>query len=157
MQRAAEDAVVKTLAREGVAANAQGALVAMTTDGAVRAMVGGRSYMMSEFNRATQAKRQPGSAFKPFVFLAAIEAGRTPASRVVDAPVTYRGWTPANYSEKHEGDMTLADALSRSVNTVAVQLCLELGPETVAQTARRMGIVSDLGGGAVAGAWARRK
>jgi len=100
--------------------------------------------MTSEFNRATQAKRQPGSAFKPFVFLAALEAGKVPSSRVVDAPVTYRGWTPENYSEKHEGEMSMTDALSRSINTVAVRLCLELGPETVAQTARRMGIVSDL-------------
>ena len=116
----------------------------MTTDGGVRALVGGRSYIRSEFNRATQAKRQPGSAFKPFVFLAALEAGKTPSSRVVDAPVTYRGWTPANFSEKHEGDMTMGEALSRSINTVAVSLCLELGPETVAQAARRMGIVSNL-------------
>jgi len=143
LQRAGEDAVVKTLREKGVP-NTQGALVAMTTDGAVKAMVGGRSYMMSEFNRATQAKRQPGSAFKPFVYLAAMEAGRSPLSHMVDAQVTYRGWTPANYSGTYEGDMTLTDALSRSVNTVAVKLCLELGPETVAQTARRMGIVSDL-------------
>jgi penicillin-binding protein 1A len=143
LQRAAEEAVVKTL-REKASSNAQGALVAMSTDGAVKAMVGGRAYMMSEFNRATQAKRQPGSAFKPFVYLAAMEAGRSPVSHMVDAQVTYRGWTPANYSGTYEGDMTLTDALSRSVNTVAVKLCLELGPETVAQTARRMGIVSDL-------------
>jgi penicillin-binding protein 1A len=143
LQRAGEEAVVKTL-RERASPSAQGALVAIASDGSVRAMVGGRSYVMSEFNRATQAKRQPGSAFKPFVFLAAIEAGRTPASRVTDAEVTYRKWTPANYSGKYEGDMTLADALARSVNTVAVKLCLELGPETVAQTARRLGIVSDV-------------
>ena len=143
LQRAGEEAVVTAL-RAKASSVAQGALVAMTGDGSVRAMVGGRSYVMSEFNRATLAKRQPGSAFKPFVFLAAIEAGRTPASRVVDAEVTYRKWTPANYSGTFEGDMTLADALARSVNTVAVKLCLELGPESVAQTARRMGIVSDL-------------
>ena len=143
MQRRAEDAVLKTL-REKAPPSVQGAFIAMTTDGGVRAMVGGRSYGGSEFNRATQARRQPGSAFKPFVFLAAIEAGRTPASLVVDEPVTYRGWTPANFSQKNEGEMPLADALAKSVNTVAVKLCLELGPETVAQTARRMGIVSDL-------------
>ncbi|MCE9521665.1 MAG: PBP1A family penicillin-binding protein, partial [Alphaproteobacteria bacterium] len=143
MQRSAEDAVLGLL-REKTGGTEQGALFAMTTDGSVRALVGGRSYVSSEFNRATQAKRQPGSAFKPFVFLAALEAGQSPSSRVVDAPVTYRGWTPENYSEKHEGEMSMTDALSRSVNTVAVRLCLELGPETVAQTARRMGIVSDL-------------
>lgn len=143
MQRRAEDAVLKTL-RDKAPPSVQGALIAMTTDGGVRAMVGGRSYAGSEFNRATQARRQPGSAFKPFVFLTAIEAGRTPASRVVDEAVTYRGWTPANFSEKHEGEMSLADALAKSVNTIAVKLCLELGPESVALTARKMGIVSDL-------------
>lgn len=143
MQRSAEEAVVKLL-REKASNSEQGALIAMTTDGGVRALVGGRSYIRSEFNRATQAKRQPGSAFKPFVFLAALEAGKTPSSRVVDAPVTYRGWTPANFSEKHEGDMTMGEALSRSINTVAVSLCLELGPETVAQAAHRMGIASNL-------------
>ncbi|NOT39901.1 MAG: PBP1A family penicillin-binding protein, partial [Alphaproteobacteria bacterium] len=143
LQRLAEDAVLKTL-RAKARSNVQGALIAMTTDGAVKAMVGGRSYVSSEFNRATQARRQPGSAFKPFVFLAALEAGRTPATKVVDAEVTYRGWTPANFSQKHEGEMTMADALAKSVNTVAVKLCLEVGPETVARAARRMGIVSDL-------------
>lgn len=143
LQRMAEDAVLKTL-RAKARPNVQGALIAMTTQGAVRAMVGGRSYVGSEFNRATQAKRQPGSAFKPFVFLAALEAGRTPATKVVDAEVTYRGWTPANFSQKHEGEMTMAEALAKSVNTVAVRLCLEVGPETVARAARRMGIVSDL-------------
>jgi penicillin-binding protein 1A len=143
MQRSAEDAVLKML-REKAPPATQGALIAMTTDGAVRAMVGGRSYMMSEFNRATQAKRQPGSAFKPFVYLTALEAGKTPLSTVVDAPVTYRGWTPENYSEKHEGEMTMTQALAHSVNTVAVRLCLELGPESVAQTAHRLGIGSDL-------------
>ena len=143
LQRAAEDAVVKALREKG-SPNAQGALVAMSPAGAVKAMVGGRSYGLSEFNRATQAKRQPGSAFKPFVYLTAIEAGRSPSSRMTDAEVTYRGWTPANYSGKYDGDMTLSDALARSVNTIAVKLCLELGPESVAQTARRMGIVSDL-------------
>jgi len=143
LQRLAEEAVHKAL-REKATDAEQVALIAMTTDGAVRAMVGGRSYMMSEFNRATQAKRQPGSAFKPFVFLTAIEAGKTPSSRVRDEPITYRGWTPANYSEKHDGEMSMTEALARSVNTVAVRLCLELGPGSVAQTARRMGIVSDL-------------
>jgi penicillin-binding protein 1A len=143
LQRAGEEAVVEAL-RKKATPDAQGAMVAMTTDGAVKAMVGGRSYMMSEFNRATQAKRQPGSAFKPFVYLAAIEAGRSPLSHMTDAPVTYRNWTPANYSGKFEGEMTVAQALAGSVNTIAVKLCLELGPETVAQTARRMGIVSDL-------------
>ncbi len=145
MQRAAETAVQNTLYDKGPGTGAeQGALIAMTTNGAVRAMVGGRSYMQSEFNRATLARRQPGSAFKPFVFLTALENGRTPASRVVDAAVTYRGWTPENFDEKHEGEMSLTQALARSINTIAVRLCLELGPENVAATARRLGISSPL-------------
>jgi penicillin-binding protein 1A len=145
MQRDAEAAVQNTLHDKALAAGAeQGALVAMTTDGAVRAMVGGRSYMQSEFNRATLARRQPGSAFKPFVYLTALENGRTPASRVVDAAVTYRGWTPENFEEKHEGEMSLTQALARSINTVAVRLCLELGPANVVATAHRLGISSAL-------------
>ncbi|MBI1212424.1 MAG: PBP1A family penicillin-binding protein [Alphaproteobacteria bacterium] len=145
MQREAETAVQDVLQTRGVAVDAgQGALVAMSTDGAVRAMVGGRSYMRSEFNRATLARRQPGSAFKPFVYLTAIENGRTPTSRVVDAPVTYRNWTPQNFDEKYEGEMSLTDALAHSVNSVAVRLCLELGPSNVAATAHRLGITSRL-------------
>ena len=145
LQREAEAAVQDTLRDKAPGTGAeQGALIAMTTNGAVRAMVGGRSYMQSEFNRATLARRQPGSAFKPFVFLTAIENGRTPASRVVDAAVTYRGWTPENFDEKHEGEVSLTQALARSINTVAVRLCLELGPENVAGTARRLGITSPL-------------
>jgi penicillin-binding protein 1A len=145
LQRVAEAAVQTTLRDKGPGTGAeQGALIAMSTTGAVRAMVGGRSYMQSEFNRATLARRQPGSAFKPFVFLTAIENGRTPASRVVDAAVTYRGWTPENFDEKHEGEVSLTQALSRSINTVAVRLCLELGPENVRATARRLGITSGL-------------
>jgi penicillin-binding protein 1A len=145
MQREAEAAVQNVLRDKGPGTGAeQGALIAITTDGAVRAMVGGRSYMQSEFNRATLARRQPGSAFKPFVFLTALENGRTPASRVVDAAVTYRGWTPENFDEKHDGEMSLTQALARSINTIAVRLCLELGPENVAATARRLGITSPL-------------
>src|SRR5262249_54558373 len=91
LQREAEAAFEDPLRTKGPEIGAeQGALISMTTTGAVRAMVGGRSYMQSEFNRTTSAHRQPGSAFKPFVYLTAIENGRTPASRVVDAPVTYR-------------------------------------------------------------------
>jgi penicillin-binding protein 1A len=143
MQRAAEDAMLRTL-RARTPAQIQGALFAMTTDGAVRAMVGGRSYSQSVFNRATQARRQPGSAFKPFVYLTALESGMTPSSLVIDEPVTYRGWTPENFKPGNEGEMTLTQALAKSVNTIAVQLCLKLGPESVVQSARRMGITSDL-------------
>jgi penicillin-binding protein 1A len=100
--------------------------------------------MHSEFNRATLARRQPGSAFKPFVYLTALENGRTPASRVVDAPVTYRNWTPQNFDEKYLGEMSMTEALALSINSIAVRLCLELGPDTVAATARRLGITSPL-------------
>ena len=86
----------------------QGALVAMTSDGAVRAMVGGRDYGRSQFNRATQAQRQPGSAFKPFVYLAGLEAGLHPQDRVVDAPIRIGNWQPRNYSDRYQGEMTLA-------------------------------------------------
>jgi penicillin-binding protein 1A len=145
MQREAEAAVQNVLQARGPGTGAeQGALIAMTTGGAVRAMVGGRSYMQSEFNRATLARRQPGSAFKPIVYLTALENGRTPASRVIDAPVTYRNWTPQNFDEKYQGEMSLTDALSRSINSISVRLCLELGPDTVRTTARRLGITSPL-------------
>jgi penicillin-binding protein 1A len=122
----------------------QGALIAMTGDGSVRAMVGGRSYSESMFNRATLAKRQPGSAFKPFVYLTALEGGLTPSSPVVDQPMTYRNWSPANFKPGYAGEMTLADALAKSVNTIAVQLCLNYRPEAVVDTAQRLGITSDL-------------
>ena len=119
MQRSAEDAVLSALDGQGREAM-QGALIAMTGDGAVRAMVGGRSYSESMFNRATLAKRQPGSAFKPFVYLTALEGGMTPASPVVDQPMTYRKWSPTNFKPGFAGEMTLADALAKSVNTVEI-------------------------------------
>src|SRR5690606_14248178 len=120
LQRAAEEIVGRALAEEGPKLGAsQAALVAMTPDGAVRAMVGGRSYAQSQFNRAVQALRQPGSAFKPIVYLTAMEHGLTPETMRVDRPVSYGGWAPANYSGRFEGPMTLREALSKSVNTVA--------------------------------------
>lgn len=143
MQKSAEDAVLETLSREK-RSDLQGALIAMTSDGSVRAMVGGRSYGQSMFNRATLAKRQPGSAFKPFVYLTALEGGLTPESTVVDQPVTYRGWTPANFKDGFSGEMSLSDALAKSINTISVQLCLQFSPESVVETARRLGITSDL-------------
>lgn len=143
LQRQAEEAALRALAepgREGL----QVALIAMTPDGAVRAMVGGKEHGHTYFNRATSAKRQPGSAFKPFVYLAALEAGLSPNSIVVDEPVTYRGWTPANFKSGYAGEMTLTHALANSINTVAVQLCLRETPETVVDVAQRLGITSDL-------------
>jgi penicillin-binding protein 1A len=145
LQSAAERAIVDELTAKGQRFNVgQGALVAMRPDGAVKALVGGRNYAESQFNRATTAKRQPGSAFKPFVFLAAIERGLTPDTVREDAPVSIRGWAPENYTRDYRGPVTLRDALALSLNTVSARLAMEVGPKTVAQTARRLGIASPL-------------
>jgi len=122
----------------------QGAVVALDPDGAVKALVGGRNYAESQFNRAVSAKRQPGSAFKPFVYLSALEKGLTPDTVRDDAPISVKGWNPENYSREYFGPVTLTKALSLSLNTVAVRLGLEVGPKTVVRTAHRLGIVSDL-------------
>ena len=124
--------------------SSQGALVAMDPMGAVKALIGGRSYAESQFNRAVAAKRQPGSSFKPFVYLAALEKGVTPDTVREDAPISVRGWNPENYSREYFGPVTLTKALSLSLNTVAVRLGLEVGPKTVAAVAHRLGIASDL-------------
>ena len=145
LQSVAEAAIIDELATKSVKFNVtQGALVAMTPDGAVRAMVGGRNYAESQFNRAVTAKRQPGSAFKPFVYLTAIEAGLTPDTVRQDAPLDVKGWRPENYSREYFGPVTLTQALSMSLNTVAVRLGLEVGPANVVRTAHRLGIASKL-------------
>ncbi len=122
----------------------EGALVALDPSGAVKALIGGRSYAESQFNRAIAAKRQPGSSFKPFVYLAALERGLTPDTIREDAPISVRGWNPENYSREYFGPVTLTKALSLSLNTVAVRLGLEVGPKTVAAVAHRLGIASEL-------------
>jgi penicillin-binding protein 1A len=145
LQSVAEAAIIDELAAKSVKFNvSQGALVAMTPDGAVRAMVGGRNYAESQYNRAVTAKRQPGSAFKPFVYLTAIEAGLTPDTIRQDAPLDVRGWKPENYSHEYLGAVTLTQALALSLNTVAVRLGLEVGAKNVARTAHRLGIASKL-------------
>jgi penicillin-binding protein 1A len=145
LQGIAEAAVIDELAAKSVKFNvSQGALVAMTPDGAVRAMVGGRNYAESQYNRAVTAKRQPGSAFKPFVYLTAIEAGLTPDTIRQDAPLDVKGWKPENYSHEYFGAVTLTQALAMSLNTVAVRLGLEVGPKNVVRTAHRLGISSKL-------------
>ncbi len=145
LQSIAEAAVIDELAAKSVKFNvSQGALVAMTPDGAVRAMVGGRNYSESQFNRAVTAKRQPGSAFKPFVYLTAIEAGLTPDTIRQDAPVNIKGWKPENFEHEYLGAVTLTQALAMSLNTVAVRLGLEVGPKNVVRTAHRLGISSKL-------------
>ncbi|MEG3149359.1 PBP1A family penicillin-binding protein [Sphingomonas sp. ZT3P38] len=137
MQRDADAAI-----RANAPANAQGALVAIDRDGAVRAMVGGKDYVSSIYNRATQAVRQPGSAFKLFVYLAALEAGHKPEDTVVDEPVNIRGWSPRNSSGANRGEMTLRTAFAYSVNTVAAKLGLETGFGSIADMARRFGITT---------------
>src|SRR5208282_5968365 len=122
----------------------QGALVALDPNGAVKAMVGGRNYADSQFNRAVAAKRQPGSSFKPFVYLAALEKGLTPDTIREDAPISVKGWNPENYSREYFGPVTLTKALALSLNTVAVRLGLEVGPKAVVAVAHRLGITSEL-------------
>jgi penicillin-binding protein 1A len=122
----------------------QGAVVSLDGTGAVRALVGGRDYQQSQFNRATDAFRQPGSAFKPFVYLAALEQGLTPATVRNDAPVQFGDWSPENYSREYRGPVTLADALALSLNTIAAQLAYEVGPQRVINTAQRLGIRSEM-------------
>ena len=116
----------------------------MSPDGAVRALVGGRNYAESQFNRAVAAKRQPGSAFKPFVYLTAIERGLTPDTVREDKPIAVKGWHPENYSHEYFGPVTLKQALALSLNTVSVRLTLEFGPTAVMRTAHRLGIASKL-------------
>lgn len=145
LQSVAEAAIIDELAAKSVKFNvSQGALVAMTPDGSVRAMVGGRNYADSQYNRAVTAKRQPGSAFKPFVYLTAIEQGLTPETIRQDAPIDVKGWKPENYTHQYFGSVTLTQALAMSLNTVAVRLGLEVGPKNVVRTAHRLGISSKL-------------
>jgi penicillin-binding protein 1A len=145
MQAEAERALTDELNGKGAKFGVgEGALVAIDPNGAVKAMIGGRSYAESQFNRAVAAKRQPGSSFKPFVYLAALEKGLTPDTVREDAPISVRGWNPENYSREYFGPVTLTKALSLSLNTVAVRLGLEVGPKTVAAVAHRLGITSEL-------------
>ncbi len=145
MQAAAEKALTDELTAKGQKFGvSQGALLAMDPDGAIRAFVGGRNYSESQFDRVTSARRQPGSAFKAFVYLAALERGLTPDTLRDDAPINIKGWQPENYAKEYRGPVTLTEALSQSLNTVAVRLGLEVGPKTIATTAQRLGIRSKL-------------
>ncbi|USI74350.1 transglycosylase domain-containing protein [Sphingomonas morindae] len=139
MQRSADRAI-----HADTPAGLQGALVAMERDGAVRAMVGGRDYIASIYNRATQAQRQPGSAWKLFVYLAAIEAGHKPDEAIVDEPVTINGWSPRNDERTYSGQINIRTAFAFSLNTVAAKLGQMVGFETVADMARRFGITTPI-------------
>lgn len=145
LQRNAENAVIGGLTRDGRKLNAsEAALVSVSEDGAVRALVGGTSYDESEFDRAVDAKRQPGSAFKPFVYLAALEHGHRPTDEVEDGPVAIGTWHPGNYEGEYEGSITLARALAHSSNSAAVQLTNEVGAGEVASIAHRLGVAAQL-------------
>ncbi len=140
-QRAVDDALTKQGRQLGVS---QAALVAMRPDGAVLAMVGGRDYGTSQFNRAVDANRQPGSAFKLFVYLAALRKGYTPQDTIDAGPIDVRGWSPANFDDEHYGRITLADAFAKSVNTAAVRLAIDVGLDNVIAAARDLGITEPL-------------
>ena len=145
LQLAAEQAIKKVLAAQGPARNAgQAAMVVMTPQGAIRALVGGRSYADSPYNRATVARRQPGSAFKPIVYLAALENGLSPQAVYQDAPLTINGWQPKNYDEKYRGAVTASEALAQSLNTVAVQVSEQTGRVQVIDMARRLGLATPM-------------
>jgi penicillin-binding protein 1A len=145
LQAAAERAVSKEIATEGLAKGAQqAALVSLDGEGRVRAYVGGVSYADSQFDRASMARRQAGSSWKPFVYLTAMEQGRTPYMEVVDEPITIGNWTPRNYTGKYLGQITLETALAQSINTVAARLGNEVGTASVAATAHRLGIASQI-------------
>ena len=145
LQTAAERNVRRILERDGSRGVEQAALVALDGDGRVRAMIGGASYADSQFNRAVDARRQAGSAFKPFVYLAAMEAGYTPETPVVDEPIRIGNWSPRNYSGTFAGEMTLGNAVAQSTNTVAAYVADQIGRDSVARAARRLGIQSRIG------------
>ena len=143
LEKKAEEVVRGTIS--GANRNvSQGALVAVDGTGAIRALVGGKDYATSQFNRAVDAKRQPGSAFKPFVYEAALEKGLTPETVVVDGPVQIGNWSPENYERSYKGPVTLAYALTHSINTVAAKLANYVGPPAVIDVAKRLGIDSKL-------------
>ena len=145
LQSIAEGVIARRLRAEGHAKKvSQAALVAMAPDGAILAMVGGRDYNESQFNRVTQAKRQPGSLFKLFVYLAAFQKGLTPQMTMIDRPVQIGNWEPENYGGGFRGQVTLRTAFAHSINSVAVQLADAVGIQSVIDTARKLGVQSEL-------------
>ena len=145
LQGAAQRIVKEDMALHAATYSAgQAAAVILDRNGEVKALVGGRDYTKSPFNRAVKARRQPGSTFKPFVYLAAMEKGLTPASIVYDGPITVENWSPKNYNNRYLGDVTLLKGLAHSLNTVSVRLTEWVGRDTVVKTAHRLGIGSKL-------------
>ncbi|MBT5186303.1 MAG: PBP1A family penicillin-binding protein [Kordiimonadaceae bacterium] len=144
MQQMAANAVRQTLSRQERLDDTQAALVSMDLDGAVRALIGGKNYGESQFNRAVQAERQPGSAFKLFVYLAALEAGYGPDTIMRDSPIILNDWSPKNYGGNYEGDVSLNTAFSKSINTVAVKLSERVNRSNVINMSERLGITSPM-------------
>ncbi len=145
LQQIAQDAVSSVLDKKGARSKAgQAALVAMRTDGRIVAMVGGRDRAKSQFNRAVQAQRQPGSSFKTFVYLAALRAGAQPDMLLTDEPIDINGWEPKNYGDRDHGTVTLTQAFAASINTIAVRLSEAVGRDAVITAAKDLGITSPL-------------
>lgn len=145
LQKQAEFVVKEAVAKYGADKGfTQAALVAMEVDGTVRALVGGVDYQKSQFNRAVTGRRQPGSAFKPFVYLAAMEKGYTPDTVADDAPFEYEGWAPKNANNQYRGPVTLREGLAYSLNTISGRLAIDVGPAKVVETAQRLGISSNM-------------
>lgn len=146
LQNVSEEAIKTSidLFFKDAARQPQAALIVLDRDGAVRTMIGGRNYRNSQFNRATQALRSPGSSFKPFVYLAALEKGWRPGDPIVDAPINLDGYTPANHDGRYYGAVPLTSALALSLNTATVNLASQVGIDAIVDTAQRAGIISDL-------------
>ncbi len=145
MQAGAQAALETALLTEGREYGVgQGAIVVMANDGRVRAMVGGRDYAASQFNRAASARRQPGSAFKPIVWLQALQRGLGPETKAQDRPFSWRGWNPSNHGGTYRGELSLRRALAYSSNSVAARLIVDGGPKGTVDLARRLGITSEL-------------
>lgn len=145
LQMAAENALSSNLLAFGKDKKmSEGAIVVLSPDGKVLAMVGGKDYGSSQFNRAVQAYRQPGSAFKLFVYLAAMEKGFTPDDTMLDSKFSIKGWSPKNWDNKYVGEVSLRYALANSINTVAVKLARDVGIGNVISTAAKLGISSDM-------------
>jgi len=145
LQRKAQEIVSDTLAKKGEALGAsQAAMTVLDGSGGVRVMVGGRDYAESQFNRVIKGKRQPGSAFKPFIYLAALSKGMTPDTIIDDAPITLAGWSPKNDNGQYAGPIPMRRAIAQSINTVAVRLYQTVGRGTAVDLAQRLGIKSEL-------------
>ncbi|MCB1784241.1 MAG: penicillin-binding protein [Alphaproteobacteria bacterium] len=145
IQTKAEESLIRVLLENGADRDvSQGAVLVMRPDGAVLAMVGGRDYSASQFNRTTQARRAPGSSFKPIVYLTALLEGWQPNATILDAPITEGDYRPKNFGNEYKGEVTLTEALTYSLNTVAVRLMKDVGPQSVITTARKLGIISPL-------------